>query len=319
MSGDSWNEGIRVEGQPEPPPKAEVGAGYARVSPGFFETIGAGTVLGRTFTDHDNAATRNVAVVNQSFAKRFFKDRSPIGQRFGPGKIKYSGTYEIVGVVNDIRYMTHQYKKPVTPMFWVPEGQTSSFDDPAYTSGEIWSHFLNNIVIWAPGRPPALEEQVRKALASIDPNLVLYSVDPYENVLRADFQREHLIATLTSLFGALGLVLAALGLYGVLAYQVERRTGEIGVRVALGADRGRVVTLVLAGALRQVCAGLALGLPAAVAAGKVMSGQLFGVEPWDPAMLALATLLLACAAFVAAVVPSWRAAGVDPMSALRAG
>jgi ABC-type antimicrobial peptide transport system permease subunit len=126
-----------------------------------------------------------------------------------------------------------------------------------------------------------------------------------------------MIATLTSLFGVLGLVLAAIGLYGVLAYTVERRTAEIGVRMALGADRGRVVAMVLSGAFWQVGAGLALGLPAAVGAGKLMSGQLFGVEPWDPVMLTLATLLLGLAALMASLIPALRAAGVEPMVALR--
>jgi predicted permease len=317
MTGDSWNTGIRVEGRPEPPPKSETGAGWTRVTPGFFDAIGANVMLGRAITKHDTAAGRSVAVVNQAFVRRFFPDQNPIGQHFGPGRIKYSGTYEIVGVVNDIRYMTYEYKKPVRPMFWLPEAQTTTFDDPAYTSGEIWSHYLYNIVIWAPGSPASIEEQTRKALAAVDPNLVLYGVDPYTKVVSADFQRENLIATLTTLFGGLGLVLAAVGLYGVLAYTVERRTAEIGVRVALGADRGRVVGMVLGGAFRQVGIGLALGLPAAVGAGRLISGQLFGVAPWDPVMLGVATALLAVAGLAAAVVPSWRAAGVDPMRALR--
>jgi ABC-type antimicrobial peptide transport system permease subunit len=162
-----------------------------------------------------------------------------------------------------------------------------------------------------------MEERVRKTLAAVDPNLVLYGVDPYSKVVSADFQQENMIATLTTLFGVLGLVLAAVGLYGVLAYTVERRTGEIGVRMALGADRGRVVAMVLGGAFRQVGIGLALGIPAAIGAGKLMSGQLFGVQPWDPVMLALATLLLSLAALVASVIPAWRAAGIEPMLAIR--
>jgi putative ABC transport system permease protein len=317
MTGDSWNDGVRIEGRPEPPAKEDTGAGWARVMPGFFETIGAKIVLGRPITDQDTAATRKVAVVNQAFARRFFKDRNPIGQHFGPDKIKYSATFEIVGVTNDLRYMTYDYKKAVRPMFWLPEAQTVQYDDPAYTSGEIWSHYLYNIVLWAPASPPGMEERVRKALASVDPNLVLYGVDPYTKVVSADFQQENMIATLTTLFGVLGLVLAAVGLYGVLAYTVERRTGEIGVRMALGADRARVVAMVLGGAFWQVGVGLALGLPAAIGAGKLMTTQLFGVNPWDPVMLAFATLLLGVAALVASVIPAWRAAGVQPMVALR--
>ena len=317
MTGDSWNDGIRIEGRPEPGAKEDTGAGWARVMPGFFETIGAKIVLGRPITEEDTAATRKVAVINEAFAKRFFKDQNPIGQHFGTDKIKYSSTFEIVGVAKDMRYMTYDYKDPVRPMFWVPEAQTVQYDDPAFTSGEIWSHYLYNIVIWAPGNPPGMEERVRKALASVDPNLVLYGVDPYAKVVSADFQQENMIATLTTLFGVLGLVLAAVGLYGVMAYTVEQRTSEIGVRMALGADRGRVVAMVLRGAFSQVGIGLALGIPAAIGAGKLMTNQLFGVKPWDPIMLTAAILLLGLAALLASVIPAWRAAGVEPMVALR--
>src|SRR5450432_1176978 len=121
MTGDSWNHGIRIEGNPEPGAKEDTGAGFVRVMPGFFETIGSNIVLGRPITERDTAVTRPVAVVNQAFVKRFFKGQNPIGQHFGPGKLKYAATYEIVGVINDVRYMTYEYKKPVRPMFWLPE------------------------------------------------------------------------------------------------------------------------------------------------------------------------------------------------------
>jgi ABC-type antimicrobial peptide transport system permease subunit len=231
--------------------------------------------------------------------------------------MKYSSTYEIIGVVRNMRYMTYDYKEPVRPMYWVPEAQTVQWDDPAYTSGEIWSHYLYNIVIWAPGDPPGMEDRVRKALATIDPNLVLYGVDPYTKVVRTDFQQEEMIATLTTLFGVLGLVLAAIGLYGVMAYSVQQRTGEIGVRMALGADRMHVLKMVLRGAFSQIGIAMAIGIPAAIGAGKLMSDQLFGVAPWNPIMLALAVLTLISAALLASVVPARRAAGVEPMLALR--
>jgi predicted permease len=317
MTGDSWNNGIRIEGRPEPSPKEDTSAGFVRVMPGFFETVGMKVLMGRPFTDQDTAATRRVAVVNQAFARRFFKDRNPIGQHFGPVKIKYSATYEIVGVTNDARYMTYEYKKPVRPMFWVPETQSVAYDEPAFMSGEIWSLYLYNIVLWAPGSSPGMEERVRNALARVDPNLVLYGVDPYAKVVSVDFQQEDMIATLTTLFGGLGLVLAGVGLYGVLAYMVERRRGEIGVRMALGADRGRVIAMVLGGAFSQAGVGLALGLAGAMGAGRLMANQLFGVEPSDPAMLTLAAALLALAALLASMIPAWRAAGVQPMVALR--
>ncbi len=317
MTGDSWNDGIRIEGRPEPGAREDTGAGWSRVMPGFFETLGAKMVLGRPITEEDTATTRKVAVINEAFAKRFFKGQNPIGQHFGPDKIMYSATYEVVGVVKDMRYMTYEYKKEIRPMFWVSETQTVQYDDPAYKSGETWSHYLYNIVIWAPGNPPGMEERVRKTLASIDPNFVLYGVDPYTRVLSADFQQENMIATLTSLFGVLGLVLAAVGLYGVMAYTVEQRTSEIGVRMALGADRGQVIKMVLRGAFSQVGIGLALGIPLAIGAGKLMTDQLFGVKPWDPIMLTISTLLLGTAALVASVIPARRAAGVNPIVALR--
>src|SRR5262249_54937874 len=157
------------------------------------------------------------------------------------------------------------------------------------------------------------------ALASIDPNFVLYGVDPYPEVVSADFQQENMIAVLVTLFGGLGLLLAAVGLYGVMAYSVEQRTSEIGVRMALGADRAQVMKMILRGAFSQIGIGLAIGIPAAIGAGKLMTDQLFGVKPWDPVMLTLATLTLGLAALLASVIPARRAAGVEPMVALRNG
>ena len=249
--------------------------------------------------------------------RRFFKNENPLGKHFGPDKIQYATKYEIVGVVKDMRYSPWDYKDPIGPMYWISEAQTTHWDDPVYEAGEIWSHYLYNIVIWAPGNPPGIEEKVRKALASVDPDLVLYGVDSYDEVFRGDFQQEGMIATLTTLFGALGLVLSAVGLYGVMAYMVEQRTGEIGVRMALGADRGRVLRMVLRGAFSQVAIGLAIGIPAAIGAGKLMTQQLFSVRSWDPVMLASATLALGLAALLASALPAWRAAGVEPMVALR--
>jgi predicted permease len=317
MTGDSWNNGVRIQGRPEPGPKEDTSAGFVRVMPGFFETIGANIVMGRPFTEDDTAATPNVAVVNEAFVKRFFKGQNPIGQHFGPGRLRYASSFEIVGVVKDIRYMTYEYQKPVGPMYWVSETQTAKYDDPDWATGEKWSHYLYNIVIWAPGDPPGMEVKVRKAIASVDPTLVVDDVVPYGKVVSNDFHQQNMIATLTSLFGLLGLVLAAVGLYGVMAYTVEQRTNEIGLRMALGADRGHVIAMVLRGALWQIGIGLGLGIPLAILAGKLMKDQLYGVQPWDPVMLAGSTVMLALAALVASVVPVRRAAGVEPMVALR--
>jgi putative ABC transport system permease protein len=162
-----------------------------------------------------------------------------------------------------------------------------------------------------------MEDRVRRALAEVDPSLVLYGVDTYNKVLNGDFQQQNMIATLITLFGALGLTLAAVGLYGVMAYSVEQRTSEIGVRMALGANRRDVLSMVLRSAFLQVGAGLAIGIPATIGVGRFMADQLFGVEPSDPAMLAIATLRLCSVALLASAVPAMRAASVQPMVALR--
>ena len=317
MSGDSWNEGIRIAGRPEPGPRENSGAGWARVMPGFFETLGAKIVQGRTIEEQDGATTRPIAVVNEAFVRRFFKDQNPIGQHFGMNRIQYANTFEIVGVVRDMRYMTYDYREPVRPMFWLPETQSVKYDDPEFTTFDRNSHFLYNIVVWAPGSRPGIEAEVRKAISDVEPNLVVYSVDSYTNVLGGAFQQQNMIATLTMLFGVLGLVLVAVGLYGVMAYTVEQRTHEIGVRMALGADRAQVVRLVLREAFLQIGIGLGLGIPLAIAAGRLMTEQLFGVSPWDPRMLTVITLLLSTAALLASWIPAMRAASVDPMIALR--
>lgn len=318
MSGDNWNTSVHIEGKPEPGPHDNYSAGYTRLTPGFFQTIGAKMLAGRLFSEDDDDKTRLVAVVNEAFAKHFFGNENPIGRHFGPGPMKYAGMFEIVGVVSNIRFNEGDgYDKPVPPMFYLPEAQTAKFSDPAEQSGEAWSHYLNNIVIWAPGNPPNLQGQVKRAIADVDPNFVVNAIDPYPEVLHDDFAQQNMIANLTLLFGVVGLVLAAVGLYGVTAYGVEQRTSEIGVRMALGADRQHVVRMVLRGAFLQVGIGLAIGIPAAVGAGYLIASQLFGVAPRDPLMLAIATALLAIAALIAAVLPAYRAANLDPVIALR--
>jgi len=317
MSGDSWNDSIHVQGRPEPGPREDTGASWARTTPGFFETMGMTIKLGRPITVDDTATTRRVAVVNEAFVRKFFKGQNPIGQHFGKHEIKYSGSFEIVGVAKDVRYMPYGYSEPIGAMFWVPETQPMQYESVSANEGEKESQFLSNIVLWAPGNPPAMEQKVRKALASVDSNLVMYNVTSYSDLIGMDFRQENMIATLTTLFGGLGLVLAGVGLYGVLAYTVEQRTSEIGLRIALGANRLDMIRMVMRGATLQMVIGLGIGVPLAMTAGKLMSDQLFRVAPWDPMMLAAAAAALAVAALVASAVPASRAAGVEPMIALR--
>jgi|HubBroStandDraft_4_1064222.scaffolds.fasta_scaffold05672_2 putative ABC transport system permease protein len=317
MTGDSWNNGVRIEGKPEPGPNDDDSSGMTRVTPGFFSILGDKVLAGRPITEDDNATSRPVVVVNQAFAKHFFGNENPIGRHFGPDRRKYAGMYEIVGVASDMRYMVYDYNKAVQPMYFLPEAQSTHFDEANEQAGEIWSHYLYNIVLWAPGNHSDLHAQVKKALGEVDPNLVMAGLDPYPDVVNADFQQQQMIANLTLLFGGLGLVLAAIGLYGVTAYTVEQRTSEIGLRMALGADRGRVIGMVLKGAFLQVGIGLALGIPLAIGAGYLIASQLFGVRPWDAVMLSGATLMLALAALLASIIPARRAAGLDPVVALR--
>ena len=318
LSGLSWGHDIRILSKPEPGPNDAMDSAWTRVTPGFFAALGNRIVMGRPITGDDNANTRPVAIINQAFARKFFGNENPIGQHFGPGPLKNAGLYEIVGVASDIGYFLSTTGDLDWPMYFVPEAQSTHFDQPDLESREIWSHYLGTIVIWAPGDAPELPAQVKKALADVDPNLLIYDVRSYSEVIHSDFGKENMIAGLTWIFGVVGLVLAAVGLYGVTAYGVEQRTSEIGVRMALGASRGNVVQMVLWTAFWQVGIGVAQGIPAATGGGWAIASQLFGVHPWNPAMLGFAALLLVMTALVAAAIPARRAAAVDPMRALRA-
>ncbi len=282
------------------------------MTPGFFAALGDRIVMDSPITDEDDASTEPVAVVNEAFAGKVFGKQNPIGQHFGPAPERNAGLYVIVGVAANVEFENDLEQ----PMYFLPEAQGTHFVDADLENREIGSHDLYNIVVWAPTHPLDLDAQVKKAVADVDPNLVISGVESYAEVIR--FPQQQMIATLTLLFGAIGLVLAAAGLYGVTAYGVEQRTSEIGVRMALGADRGSVVALVLRGAFLQVAIGLALGIPAAMGAGSLMANQLYGVRPWDPRVLGGVALVLGMAALVAALLPARRAANVDPMRALRA-
>jgi predicted permease len=317
MSGNQNGHDIRIQGKPEPGPKDDASADWTRITPGFFETISASMVEGRTINEDDNENTRHVAVINEAFAKKFFGNQNPIGRHFGPGSTRNAGTYEIVGVVQNIQYVTWGFRDPARAMYYIPEAQTVPFDQRDLQSDELVSQNLWNLVIWAPEHPANMFMQVKKTLAEVNPNLVMYDGQPYSRVIQETFDQQNMIASLAWLFGAVGLVLAAVGLYGVTAYGVEQRTTEIGVRMALGADRRSVVAMVLRGAFWQVGIGLGIGIPAAIGAGYLMASQLFGVKPWNPLLLTGAAALLALAALAAAVIPARRAAGADPMQALR--
>jgi ABC-type antimicrobial peptide transport system permease subunit len=182
---------------------------------------------------------------------------------------------------------------------------------------ETSSHFVRGITLETDLPPGVLEPQVTKALAEVDPNLTVINLRTYQEQVNLRFDRERSVATLAGLFGIVALLLAAVGMYGVTAYGVVRRTAEIGIRMALGADRAQVVGMILRGAFYRVAIGIAVGVPLAIGAGRLLSAELYGVTNWDPLALLLAALSLSGSAFIAAVIPATRAASISPASALR--
>ncbi len=205
MSGDDWNNPIRVEGSPEPRADDDNQAAFARVTPGFFQTLEVPMVMGRPMNEQDNAGSPRVAVINEAFAKKFFKGENPLGRRFGSGGIQHARDYEVVGVVRDIRYLVMD-RDSISAMYYLPETQSLHFTKPQDIAGEGRSHSLFNIVLWAPGSPPDLLAQVNKALAEIDPSLNVQLMKSYDQAVRFDFGQEMLTARLTTIFGALALV-----------------------------------------------------------------------------------------------------------------
>ena len=315
LEGNNWGESVYVEGQPDPGPNAHIGSSWDRVSPRFFETVGQLVIRGRGFTDADTATSQLVAVVNEAFVKKFFPNEDPIGRHFGVFDQKYSGALEIVGVVADAKYTTP--RREVRPMYFRPLNQRLVVAEPNAVMAESWSLFINSITLHYNTPPQNVDAVLRHTLASVDPNLTIQDLQSLDYQVAGNFNQERLIARLTVLFGVLALVLAAVGLYGITSYAVARRTSEIGLRMALGADRTNVVRLVMRGAFLQVALGLAIGIPFALIGGRYMADQLYDVKPYDPLSLGMAVLVLGAAAAVAGFVPARRAATIEPMKALR--
>jgi ABC-type antimicrobial peptide transport system permease subunit len=255
-------------------------------------------------------------VVNEAFVKRFFPKKDPVGQHFGIDLPQYSGSWEIVGVFHDFKM--NNPRDPTRPVFLRPLSQQfTGYKEDMLISGETQSMFVNAMILDFNTPQQNVEVMIRRTLAGIDPNLTVEDLRSFDSQVAGNFTQERLIARLTSLFGILALVLASVGLYGVMSYFVARRTSEIGIRMALGATRASVVGMVLRGALWQILIGLGLGIPAALIAGHLMASQLYEVSGADPLALAGATLVLGLCAAVAGFIPARRAASIEPMQALR--
>lgn len=302
------------------PPKfgENAGASWDRVSANYLQSLGVRLVRGRNFSEADNENTENVAVVNEAFVKRFFKsDEEPLDHYFGLDVPENAATYRIVGVVHDAKFAGWGLHRPPRPMFYVPLAQYVHYPDSMMQRLELATHKISAALLVTNTPPGVLEPQLTRMLAEIDPNLTLVNVRTLQQQVDMSFEQERAVASLAGLFGIVALVLAAVGLYGVTAYTVAQRTNEIGVRMALGADRTDVAQLVLRGAFSRVLIGLLAGLPLAVGAGRLISSQLYGVSIWDPPALGAASVLLTVCAFFAALIPAGRAASISPMSALR--
>jgi predicted permease len=316
LEGDNWGECVIQQGHPQPRPGERCGSTVDRVSAGFLDSVGVAMVRGRGFTAQDTNAAPQVALVNQTFAKKFFPNQDPIGQHFGIDRAKYSGSWQIVGVFSDFKF--NDPRGDVRPVFLRPlTQQFAGFTEPEMISGETQSMFIDAIVLNFNTPQPDADALIRQTMASVDPNLTVIDLRTLDAQVAGNFTQDRLVAQLSTLFGLLSLVLASVGLYGVMSYFVARRTSEIGIRMALGATRGSVVAMVMRGVLWQVIVGLALGIPAALYAGKLMKSLLYGVVNYDPWALAGAPLLLVLCAAVAGFIPARRAASIEPVQALR--
>ena len=314
---DNWGELIEVEGHPPAKFNVEAGASWDRITPGYFSALGQPILRGRGFTEADNAATAPVAIVNEAFVKRFLANEDPLEKHFGIDLPENAGTYRIIGVARNARFAGFGLYEPVRPMFYVPMAQSVHYGNTLLNNIDLRSHFIEGILLVTRSTPGQMEAQLTKTLGEVDPNLTIVRVRTMQQQIDEVFSQETAVASLATLFGIVALILAAVGLYGVTAYAVAQRTNEIGVRMALGADRIKVVRLILRGAFRRVAIGLLLGVPLAIGAGKLIAAQLYGVKMWDPVALGVAIGLLAACSFIASVIPALRAAAISPVDALR--
>jgi predicted permease len=294
--------GVRVMLDGDSSPRGE-GARVDVVSAEYFETVGMTLIAGRTFTRRDDEAAPPVAIVNEAFVRRFVQRDNPIGKRFsvgrmlGPAMVK-----EIVGVVHDAKY--NDLRQSAKEMFYVPLLQTPTLPG-------------RSIQVRTVGSPRVLSQQIRQVVREADPNVVITDIKTLSDQVDRTLVRERLLAHLSGFFGAAALLLACIGLYSLLAYQVIQRTQEIGVRIALGSLRASLLWLVLREALLLVGLGLALGVPSALALSHSVASLLFGLAPTDPMTIGVVIMILLGVAGLSCYLPARRAAGVDPIIALR--
>jgi predicted permease len=307
MEDNNNGYGWQVEGMP----KVVHGASVLRVSPEYFDSVGTKVLAGRGIGIGDTPTAPMVAVVNKTFAKKFFGDGNPMGRRIGTGD-SHAGDFEIVGVVEDTVYTSVRWTDHL--MVFIPTLQRPASYGPLDKDLDIYA----GAIVLQTDRPMAeMESIARRTLAGINPNLTVVKFQTFDAQIADRFTQERMLSRLTMMFGGLALLLAAIGLYGVTAYSVVRRTQEIGIRMALGADRAGVVAMILRGAMVQAVVGLAIGVPVALVCVRFVKSQLYQVTKVDAGVLLGALAVLGLAAAVAGLIPAKRAASIDPMEALR--
>ena len=299
LSGSTSTSSMWTQGQTSQT-AAEENMYMMDVSPTFFATLGIPVQRGRAFTDHDGTTAPKVAILNEAAARKLFAGGDALGRRIG-GSFEKSGEFEIVGVVRDTKYASVRDPGPPT----------------MYRC--VWQQPVRglNVVLRTAGDPLAMTEAVRGAMREVDPTLPLQRFTSQTEQISLRFAQERLFATAYAAFGALAVVLACIGLFGLMSYNVARRTTEIGVRMALGAQRGTVIAMVMGESMRLVGIGVAVGLATALWAGRYVKTVLYGLPAHDPLTIAAAVGLIAVVSALAGGLPARRASKVDPMEALR--
>ena len=300
LNGRYRGLGMRISG--EPPGAKPHGAGLNEVSSGFFETFGVGLLAGRLFRPGDQARSPRVAILNETIAREAFRDSSPLGRRVTfPGQ-DVTVEYEVVGIVRDVRY--DSLRKEAKPMVYLPIEQ--AVDSLPRVAVTVRTADANGVL-------PVLRRRAR----DIVPGGFITNVATVSQLMDDSLLVERLLSILASLFGGLALLLAAVGLYGIVSFSVIRRTKEIGVRIAMGAQRGTVLWMILRNTAGLAGAGLALGIPLLFLTKKYIESELFGLHGDDPFTIAGASLVLTCVVLAAGIWPAWRASRLDPMMSLR--
>jgi putative ABC transport system permease protein len=302
LSGNGIAHDI-LPGASSPPQKDNPGSSFNRVSPGFFRTLQTPILAGRDFDEHDVAGTPLVAIVNECFARKLAKTGDPVGTIFRVRALsKITGPYEIVGLVKDTKYA--DLREDPEPIVYTPVAQYDRADSDA------------QILIRSKMSISNLVSDVKAAASAVDSNLDV-SFFPLHRMIEEGLLRDRLMARLSGFFGALAVLLAVIGLYGVISYMVARRRNEIGIRMSLGADRRSIIALVLKESLQLLAVGLSVGILLSLLVSRAATSLLFGLKPHDAATLVIATFSLAAIALAASYLPALRASKLDPMDALR--